>query len=92
MVRAQGDAASLTPAIRRAIWSVDKQAIGRIATMEERVRDSAAERQFALLLFEVFGVVALMMAAIGTYSLLAGSVTERRRELAVRSALPVSAF
>ncbi len=56
VVRARGDAAVLAPAIRAAIWSVDKdQPIVRVATMDELVAASAAERRFALILFEAFG-------------------------------------
>jgi putative ABC transport system permease protein len=58
--------------------------------MDERVKTSAADRRFALLLFEAFGITALILAAIGTYSLLSGSVTERTRELGIRSALGAS--
>jgi len=91
VVRTNQDAAALAPAIRRAIAAVDKdQPIIRVATMDERVKTSAADRRFALLLFEAFGITALILAAIGTYSLLSGSVTERTRELGIRAALGAS--
>jgi len=91
VVRAQRDAPGLTAAIRRAIWSVDSnQPIVRVASMDERLLTSEAGRRFALLLFEAFGGVALVLAAIGTYSLLAGSVTERTREIGVRLAVGAS--
>jgi putative ABC transport system permease protein len=88
VIRTDQDAAALTPAVRQAIQSVGKnQPILRIATMAERMEKSVAERSFALRLFMTFGVVALILALIGTYSLLSGSVTQRTREIGVRSAL-----
>ena len=88
VVRTRVEAAELGPAIRQAIWSVDKdQPIVRVATMDHRLASSAAERRFALILFEVFGFVAVVLVAVGLYGVLSASVTERTREIGVRLAL-----
>lgn len=88
VVRTTTEAANLTPAIRQAIRSIDSdQPILRVATMDQRLEASVAERRFALILFEAFGIAALVLAAIGIYGVLSGRVTERRREIGIRSAL-----
>jgi putative ABC transport system permease protein len=88
VVRTRGDAAALTPALKNAIWSVDRDPpIVRVATMDNLLARSEAERHFVMILFEVFGLVALVLAATGIYGVLSGSVTERTLEIGVRVAL-----
>ena len=88
VVRANSEPAPLAPAIRQAIWSVDKnQPIVRVATMDHHLASLTAERRFALILFEAFGFVAVVLVAVGLYGVLSASVTERTREIGVRLAL-----
>jgi putative ABC transport system permease protein len=88
VARTRGNAAALVPAIKQAIWSVDKdQPVVRVASMDDLIAATAAERRFALVLFETFGVLALMLAATGIYGVLSSSVTERIHEIGVRAAL-----
>jgi putative ABC transport system permease protein len=91
VVRAHGETTTLIPALKSAIWSVDKdQPIVRIARMDELLAASTAQRQLALILFEIFGLIALVLATSGIYAVLSGSITERTREIGVRSALGAS--
>jgi ABC-type antimicrobial peptide transport system permease subunit len=88
VVRTTGDASAMTNAVRRAIWSVDRdKPIARVATMENLIWRTASEQRFASVIYGTFASVALLLAAVGLYGVVAGFVAERAREFGIRSAL-----
>ena len=88
VVRTTADPAALASTVREAVRSLDPaQPIVNVATMEQLVARSTAQRRFALMLFATFGAVALVLASAGIYGVLSGRVAERTREIGLRSAL-----
>ncbi|MDB4908773.1 MAG: efflux transporter, permease protein [Gemmatimonadetes bacterium] len=88
VLRTSGDPAQVTTAVRSAITRLDPAVpIVHLATMEQLVSASIVQRRLALVLFSAFAIVALLLAGAGIYGVIAGSVTERTRELGLRSAL-----
>lgn len=88
VLRTSRDPASLIPEVRSVIRHVDPQlAIADVRPMDEIVDDALRQQRMSAVLIVGFALGALLLAAMGLFGVVSGSVTRRRHELAVRMAL-----